>query len=93
MTVTLITGANKGIGFETARQLIELGHVVYIGARDTERGEKAQLSWERTSRTSTSPTTPPSPAQSRRSPPPRDSSTCWYTTPKSWRPSMTARPR
>ena len=41
MTVTLITGANKGIGFETARQLIELGHVVYIGARDTERGEKA----------------------------------------------------
>lgn len=41
MTVTLITGANKGIGFETARQLIELGHVVYIGARDPERGEKA----------------------------------------------------
>ncbi len=41
MTVTLITGANKGIGFETARQLIELGHVVYIGARDAERGEKA----------------------------------------------------
>jgi NAD(P)-dependent dehydrogenase (short-subunit alcohol dehydrogenase family) len=41
MTVTLITGANKGIGFETARQLLEVGHVVYIGARDTERGEKA----------------------------------------------------
>ena len=41
MTVTLITGANKGIGFETARQLLELGHVVYIGARDAERGEKA----------------------------------------------------
>ncbi|MGN9813641.1 SDR family NAD(P)-dependent oxidoreductase [Micromonospora sp. BQ11] len=41
MTVTLITGANKGIGFETARQLVQLGHVVYIGARDTERGEKA----------------------------------------------------
>ena len=41
MTVTLITGANKGIGFETARQLLELGHTVYIGARDTERGEKA----------------------------------------------------
>ncbi|WP_199512130.1 SDR family NAD(P)-dependent oxidoreductase [Nucisporomicrobium flavum] len=41
MIVTLITGANKGIGFETARQLLELGHTVYIGARDAERGEKA----------------------------------------------------
>lgn len=41
MTVTLITGANKGIGFETAAQLVELGHTVYIGARDVERGEKA----------------------------------------------------
>ncbi|HUQ59169.1 SDR family NAD(P)-dependent oxidoreductase [Lentzea sp.] len=41
MTTTLITGANKGIGFETAKQLVELGHTVYIGARDTERGEKA----------------------------------------------------
>ncbi|OZM83177.1 SDR family NAD(P)-dependent oxidoreductase [Pseudonocardia sp. MH-G8] len=41
MTVTLITGANKGIGFETAEQLLELGHTVYIGARDVERGEKA----------------------------------------------------
>src|SRR3954452_20836916 len=41
MAVTLITGANKVIGFETAKQLLELGHIVYVGARDVERGEKA----------------------------------------------------
>jgi NAD(P)-dependent dehydrogenase (short-subunit alcohol dehydrogenase family) len=41
MTVTLITGANKGLGYETARQLIERGHTVYIGARSVERGEMA----------------------------------------------------
>jgi NAD(P)-dependent dehydrogenase (short-subunit alcohol dehydrogenase family) len=40
-TITLITGANRGIGYETARQLIELGHTVYIGARDEEQGLKA----------------------------------------------------
>jgi serine/threonine protein kinase len=37
MTTTLITGANKGLGFETARRLIGLGHTVYVGARDRER--------------------------------------------------------
>lgn len=41
MTVTLVTGANKGLGYETARRLIELGHTVYIGARDVTRGQAA----------------------------------------------------
>lgn len=37
----LITGANKSIGFETARRLGEMGYRVWLGARDAERGEKA----------------------------------------------------
>jgi NAD(P)-dependent dehydrogenase (short-subunit alcohol dehydrogenase family) len=41
MTTTLITGANKSLGYETARQLVALGHTVYVGARDPERGRKA----------------------------------------------------
>jgi NAD(P)-dependent dehydrogenase (short-subunit alcohol dehydrogenase family) len=41
MTTTLITGANKGLGFETARQLIGAGHDVYIGSRDGGRGRQA----------------------------------------------------
>ena len=41
MTTTLITGANKGLGFETARQLIAAGHTVYIGSRGPERGQRA----------------------------------------------------
>jgi NAD(P)-dependent dehydrogenase (short-subunit alcohol dehydrogenase family) len=40
MTTILITGANKGLGRESARRLIELGHTVYLGARDAERGRR-----------------------------------------------------
>jgi len=41
MTTTLITGANKGLGHETARRLLEAGHTVWIGARDAARGQQA----------------------------------------------------
>ncbi|WP_432718012.1 SDR family NAD(P)-dependent oxidoreductase [Staphylococcus equorum] len=41
MRVTLITGGNKGLGYETARRLKERGHKIYIGSRSEERGEKA----------------------------------------------------
>jgi NAD(P)-dependent dehydrogenase (short-subunit alcohol dehydrogenase family) len=39
--VALITGANKGIGFETARQIGRQGYVVLLGARDSSLGESA----------------------------------------------------
>jgi NAD(P)-dependent dehydrogenase (short-subunit alcohol dehydrogenase family) len=41
MTKTLITGANKGLGRDTARRLIEAGHDVWISARDETRGKAA----------------------------------------------------
>jgi NAD(P)-dependent dehydrogenase (short-subunit alcohol dehydrogenase family) len=40
-TIALITGANKGIGFETARQLAKTGVHVLIGARDAAKGQAA----------------------------------------------------
>src|SRR4030042_6364479 len=40
--IALITGANKGIGKEIARQLGKLGITVIIGARDDKKGEAAE---------------------------------------------------
>ena len=41
MKSALITGANKGIGFETAKQLLQAGFYVFIGSRDVAKGIKA----------------------------------------------------
>ncbi|GAA4556548.1 SDR family oxidoreductase [Planotetraspora kaengkrachanensis] len=40
-SIALVTGANKGIGKEIARQLASAGHTVYVGSRDAARGERA----------------------------------------------------
>jgi NAD(P)-dependent dehydrogenase (short-subunit alcohol dehydrogenase family) len=41
MSVTLITGANKGLGYESARRLLAAGHDVWVAARDRRRGQAA----------------------------------------------------
>ncbi len=41
MKSVLITGANKSIGFETARQLLQKGYYVYLGSRNLEKGQEA----------------------------------------------------
>jgi NAD(P)-dependent dehydrogenase (short-subunit alcohol dehydrogenase family) len=41
MKTALITGANKGIGLETARQLVQNGFFVYLGCRSLENGSAA----------------------------------------------------
>jgi NAD(P)-dependent dehydrogenase (short-subunit alcohol dehydrogenase family) len=41
MTITFITGANKGLGYEAARRLKDLGQTVLLGARDRGRGQTA----------------------------------------------------
>jgi NAD(P)-dependent dehydrogenase (short-subunit alcohol dehydrogenase family) len=41
-SIALVTGANKGIGFATARLLGSRGATVLVGARDGERGQRAE---------------------------------------------------
>ncbi len=41
MKKALITGANKSIGLETARQLLRAGYYVYLGSRDLQKGQQA----------------------------------------------------
>lgn len=41
MSIVLITGANKGLGREGARRLVEMGHTVWMGARNPEQGRAA----------------------------------------------------
>jgi NAD(P)-dependent dehydrogenase (short-subunit alcohol dehydrogenase family) len=41
MKVALVTGGNRGIGLETARQLGKLGVMVLVGARELAKGEAA----------------------------------------------------
>jgi len=43
MSIVFITGGNTGLGFESARRLKELGHKIYIGCRDEQKGKKAAL--------------------------------------------------
>lgn len=43
----LVTGANKGIGLEIARQLGQLGYSVLLGCRDSERGKLAETELRR----------------------------------------------
>ena len=41
MKTVLITGANEGIGFETAKQLAQSGYFVYLGSRNKIKGLEA----------------------------------------------------
>jgi NAD(P)-dependent dehydrogenase (short-subunit alcohol dehydrogenase family) len=39
--ITLITGANQGVGFQLAKELVAAGNTVLLGSRNLERGEEA----------------------------------------------------
>lgn len=40
--IALVTGANRGIGFETTHQLARRGWTVWLGSRDRQRGEESR---------------------------------------------------
>ena len=48
MNTALVTGANKGIGPEVARQLGGMGFHVFLGARNSENGEKTTQALRKT---------------------------------------------
>ncbi|KAK7452982.1 hypothetical protein CaCOL14_005171 [Colletotrichum acutatum] len=50
----LITGANQGIGLETARALYQTGATIYLGVRSREKGEKAIADITASTKTETS---------------------------------------
>ncbi|HYO97487.1 MAG TPA: SDR family NAD(P)-dependent oxidoreductase, partial [Polyangiaceae bacterium] len=39
--IALVTGANQGIGFQVAKELVAHGWTVLVGARDSEKGQAA----------------------------------------------------
>ena len=40
-SVALVTGANQGVGFQVAKELVANGVTVYLGSRNLHRGEAA----------------------------------------------------
>jgi NAD(P)-dependent dehydrogenase (short-subunit alcohol dehydrogenase family) len=41
MKTAFVTGANKSIGFEVVKQLLDLDYYVYLGSRDIKKGQEA----------------------------------------------------
>src|ERR1700681_2284838 len=39
--IALVSGANQGVGFQVAKELVAHGHIVLVGSRDAGRGEAA----------------------------------------------------